>query len=152
MLCVWAALGGFHGIVIVISVHRMVSSFLQEVAVSTAHRASKHQSHLENPLSVKAHRIQSGVSIDSICERTKISRYFLEAIEERAYHRLPGGVFDINYIRQYSESVGCSADLLLADYQSVSKGADSAKNVAQPNMPSKSWWRSFLLLICTGAG
>jgi cytoskeletal protein RodZ len=129
----------------------MVSSFLQEVAVSTGHLASKHHSHLENPLSAKAHRIQSGVSIDSICERTKISRYFLEAIEERAYHRLPGGVFDVNYIRQYSESVGCNADLLLADYQSVSQGADSGKSVSQPHMASKRWWRSLLLLFCAGA-
>jgi cytoskeletal protein RodZ len=129
----------------------MVSSFLQEVAVSTGHLAYKHHSHLENPLSAKAHRIQSGVSIDSICERTKISRYFLEAIEERAYHRLPGGVFDINYIRQYSESVGCNADLLLADYKSVSQVADSGKIVSQPHMPSKGWWRSLLLLFCAGA-
>lgn len=120
--------------------------------MSTGHLASKHHSHLENPLSAKAHRLQSGVSIDSICERTKISRYFLEAIEERAYHRLPGGVFDVNYIRQYSESVGCNADLLLADYQSVSQGADTGNSVSQQHIPSKRWWRSLLLLFCTGAG
>src|ERR1035437_7693598 len=102
--------------------------------------ASKHHAHLESPLSAKAHRIRSGVSIDSICERTKISRYFLEAIEERAYHRLPGGVFDINYIRQYSESVGCSPEVLLADYQSVSQQhSDPGTGVSPAHAPSKSW-------------
>ena len=120
--------------------------------MSTGHLASKHHSHLENPLSAKAHRIQSGVSIDSICARTKISRYFLEAIEERAYHRLPGGVFDINYIRQYSESVGCDAELLLADYQSSSQDPDPVERIPQTHRSTKTWWRILLLLFCTGAG
>jgi len=113
--------------------------------VATAHMASKHHSHPENLLNARAHRLQSGVSIDSICERTKISRYFLEAIEERAYHRLPGGVFDINYIRQYSESVGCSAEILLADYQSFSQCSGSGQSASPAEGASRSWWRSILL-------
>ncbi len=116
--------------------------------MATAHKALKHHSHQENPLNAKALRIQSGVSIDSICERTKISRYFLEAIEERAYHRLPGGVFDINYIRQYSESVGCSADVLLADYQTVSQPLDSGHTSSPAEKLSKSWWRNLLMFFC----
>jgi cytoskeletal protein RodZ len=120
--------------------------------VATAHIASKHHAYPEAPLGAKAHRIRSGVSIDSICERTKISRYFLEAIEERAYHRLPGGVFDINYIRQYSESVGCNADVLLADYESVSHHTDSGKGVSPPQEHPKSWWRNLLLLFWARAG
>ena len=120
--------------------------------MATASIASKHHAHFENPLSAKAHRIRSGVSIDSICERTKISRYFLEAIEERAYHRLPGGVFDINYIRQYSESVGCNADVLLADYQAVSHHSDPGKGGSPAQELPKSWWRNLLLLICARAG
>lgn len=115
--------------------------------MATVHMASKHHSHLDSTLSAKAHRIQSGVSLDAICERTKISRYFLEAIEERAYNRLPGGVFDVNYIRQYSESVGCNADLLLADYQSVLHGPDSGKSISSPRDFSKRWWRSLFLLF-----
>ena len=120
--------------------------------MATASIASKHHAHFENSLSAKALRIRSGVSIDSICERTKISRYFLEAIEERAYHRLPGGVFDINYIRQYSESVGCNADVLLADYQSVSHHSDPGKGGSPAQELPKSWWRNLLLLICARAG
>ena len=117
--------------------------------MATAQIASKHHSCPEIPLSAKAHRLRSGVSIDSICERTKISRYFLEAIEERAYHLLPGGIFDINYIRQYSESVGCSADILLADYQSVSQRSDPGKSHSPKHQSPRSWWRSLLLHICT---
>lgn len=116
--------------------------------MATAQIASKQHSNLSNHLSAKALRIQSGVSIDSICERTKISRYFLEAIEERAYHRLPGGVFDINWIRQYSESVGCNADILLEDYRNVSQPLDPGKGASPSDQLHRSWWRSALLLIC----
>jgi len=116
--------------------------------VATPQIASKRQSYPDIPVSAKAHRLRSGVSIDSICERTKISRYFLEAIEERAYHLLPGGIFDVNYIRQYSESVGCSADLLLADYRSVSqRSGPGREGAAAARRTSRSWWRSLLLHI-----
>ena len=126
----------------------MVSSIFQEVAVATAHMASKYDSHSEPSLSAKVHRIQSGDSLDSICERTKISRYFLEAIEDRAYHRLPGGVFDINYIRQYSESVGCNAETLLADYQSVSKHVDAGAGASPVRVLSWRWIRSLVVPFC----
>lgn len=116
--------------------------------MATAQMASQFDAGSEPPLSAKLQRIRSGVSLDSICERTKISRYFLEAIEERAYQRLPGGVFDVNYIRQYSESVGCDAEILLADYQSVSKGAGSAKSTSPARVPAEGWWRSLLALFC----
>jgi len=116
--------------------------------MATAHMASTYDSHSEQPLSAKVHRIRSGVSLDSICERTKISRYFLEAIEERAYHRLPGGVFDINYIRQYSESVGCNADILLADYESALPPADSVAGASPVRVLSKRWWRNLLIPFC----
>lgn len=116
--------------------------------MASAQIASTFDSRSEQPLGAKVHRIRSGVSLDSICERTKISRYFLEAIEERAYHRLPGGVFDVNYIRQYSESVGCNADILLADYQSVSQAAGSAQGASAMRVPSKGWWRSLRALFC----
>jgi cytoskeletal protein RodZ len=66
---------------------------------------------------VRRHRLRAGVTLDAICHRTKISRYFLEAIEERNYHRLPGGIFDVCYLRQYAEQIGYDAAVLLADYR-----------------------------------
>lgn len=113
--------------------------------MATAHVASQFDSCAEQPLSAKVQRIESGVSLDSICERTKISRYFLEAIEERAYHRLPGGVFDINYIRQYSESVGCNASELLADNQAVLQDAVSRRGSSPVRVLSLKWLRSILV-------
>jgi len=116
--------------------------------VTTAHMASEHQSLSEQPTSAKVHRIRSGVSLDAICERTKISRYFLEAIEERAYRRLPGGIFDISYIRQYAESVGCNAEALIADYHAVLEDADSKAGASPARVLSWRWWKSLVVPFC----
>ena len=92
----------------------------------------------------RTHRIRSGVSLELICERTKISRHFLEAIEERAYQRLPGGIFDINYIRQYAEQIGYSADTLLEDYRSRMGAKDGSPKLQPVPARTKTWWKALL--------
>jgi cytoskeleton protein RodZ len=92
----------------------------------------------------RAHRIRSGVSLELICERTKISRHFLEAIEERAYHRLPGGIFDVSYIRQYAEQIGYSAESLLEDYRLRAGAKEGAPGRHPVAAPTKTWWKTLL--------
>ena len=58
-----------------------------------------------------------GVTLDQIAERTKISLRFLLAIESADYEKLPGGVFAINYLRQYAAAAGCNDVALLRDYR-----------------------------------
>jgi len=84
------------------------------------------------------------VSLDLICERTKISRHFLEAIEERAYQRLPGGIFDISYIRQYAEQIDYSAESLLEDYRSRIGAKESSSNPHPVPARAKTWWKALL--------
>ncbi len=67
-----------------------------------------------------------GVTLDEIAERTKISLRFLVAIESADYEKLPGGVFAVNYLRQYAAVAGCNEVALLLDYRrrmSVEVGA-----------------------------
>ena len=92
----------------------------------------------------RSHRIRSGVSLELICERTKISRHFLEAIEERAYHRLPGGIFDISYIRQYAQQIGYSAESLLEDYRSRVGAKESSPSLHPVPARTKTWWKALL--------
>ncbi|MGD0001990.1 MAG: helix-turn-helix domain-containing protein [Bryobacteraceae bacterium] len=118
--------------------------FLREVFLATAQMAPRHDRTSVRHSDAKIHRIRSGVSLELICERTKISRHFLEAIEERAYQRLPGGIFDISYIRQYAEQIGYSAESLLEDYRSRSGAKESSSNLhAVPARP-KTWWKALL--------
>lgn len=59
-------------------------------------------------------RAESGLTLEEIAERTKISMRFLKSIEDEDFERLPGGVYTINYIRQYAAAIGYDATLLLA--------------------------------------
>jgi len=62
--------------------------------------------------------MRARISLEDIMAETKISRRFLEAIEAGRYEELPGGVFAVNYIRQYAWMTGYDAELILDDYRS----------------------------------
>src|SRR5262249_24454038 len=51
-------------------------------------------------------RVAKGISLEQISEVTKISVAALEAIETGHFERLPGGVYNVNYIRQYAREIG----------------------------------------------
>ena len=47
-----------------------------------------------------------GIGLREICDQTRISVHYLEAIEANDYKRLPGGVFNRSFIRAYAKCVG----------------------------------------------
>ena len=47
-----------------------------------------------------------GIQLRDICEQTRISVHYLEAIEANDYKRLPGGVFNRSFIKAYARCVG----------------------------------------------
>ncbi|MGD0581008.1 MAG: helix-turn-helix domain-containing protein [Bryobacteraceae bacterium] len=112
--------------------------------MATAQMAPRHDRASVRHPDARTHRIHTGVSLELICERTKISRHFLEAIEERAYHRLPGGIFDISYIRQYAEQIGYCAEALLEDYRSRIGSKDGSSNLHPVPARTKTWWETLL--------
>jgi cytoskeletal protein RodZ len=62
-------------------------------------------------------RERLGVSLDAIIQETRISRRFLEAIEDGRYGELPGGVFSTSYIRQYAKMSGNDVEEMLSHYR-----------------------------------
>lgn len=58
-------------------------------------------------------RTRRGVTLREISDATKISVRFLEAIEAEEFDKLPGGVFAINYLKQYAAAIGYPADELV---------------------------------------
>lgn len=80
-------------------------------------------------------RQKAGVSMDGIVEQTKISRRFLEAIESGSYQELPGGVFDVSYLRQYAQATGFSTETLLAHYWQ----AMGQRTGTQPEAVERGW-------------
>jgi cytoskeleton protein RodZ len=61
-------------------------------------------------------RQRKGISLESIAENTKLSVRHLQAIESGEFRKLPGGIYDTNYIRQYARAIGFDEAKLLGFY------------------------------------
>jgi cytoskeletal protein RodZ len=84
-------------------------------------------------------REAKGISLSQIADATKIAPYYLDAIERSRFDRLPGGVFNTSYIRQYARAIEYSERDLLACYQ------------AQSETPEPERKRGGLLRLCPDA-
>ncbi len=68
-------------------------------------------------IDLSALRQHRGISLPEIADTTKISIRYLQAIEEGHFERLPGGIYNTSYIRQYAREIGCEETKLLAYYR-----------------------------------
>ena len=71
-------------------------------------------------------RRNRGVSLQQIAESTKLSVRFLEAIEKGDFRKLPGGIYDTSYIRQYARAIDYDEGVLLAFYRRQTAPAEAA--------------------------
>jgi cytoskeletal protein RodZ len=67
-------------------------------------------------LGVKTWRTEQGISLEAIAASTKLGVRVLEAIEAGDFKRLPGGIYNTNYIKQYARAIGFDEANLLAFY------------------------------------
>jgi cytoskeletal protein RodZ len=63
-------------------------------------------------------RRNRGISLEEIAESTKISMRSLRAIECGEFKKLPGGIYNTSYIRQYAHAIDFDESALLAYYHS----------------------------------
>ncbi len=68
-------------------------------------------------LGVKVWRMKKGISLQTIAASTKLSVRQLEAIEAGDFAKLPGGVYNTSYIRQYARAIDFDEADLIAFYQ-----------------------------------
>jgi len=64
-------------------------------------------------------RHNRGLSLEQISQSTKISKRSLQAIEEGEFKKLPGGIYNTSYIRQYARAIEFDESELLAYNQST---------------------------------
>ncbi len=69
--------------------------------------------------SVASIRKISGVSLEEIARNTKLKVTTLKAIEEANFEVLPGGIYNISYIRQYARAIGADESSLVRLYQAL---------------------------------
>ena len=73
----------------------------------------------ESVLGLSTIRRNRGVTLEQISAATKISLRSLEAIECGDFRKLPGGIYNTSYIRQYAQAIDFDESELLAAYYSV---------------------------------
>ena len=61
-------------------------------------------------------RRNRGISLEQIADSTKISVRCLDAIERGDFRKLPGGIYNTSYIRQYARAIDYDESTLLAFY------------------------------------
>ncbi len=82
-------------------------------------------------------RKNRGITLEQIAKVTKIGVRTLEAIERGEFRKLPGGIYDTSYIRQYARAIDYDEDAILAEYHR----ARCPKNAVQP--PPRGFFASF---------
>ncbi len=68
---------------------------------------------------LRAERLARGITLEQISRATNIGVRFLEAIEREEFHALPGGVFNVNFVRQYATAVELDPRETVAAFQKV---------------------------------
>ena len=79
-----------------------------------------------------------GIPLRDICEQTRISVHYLEAIESNDYKRLPGGVFNRSFIKAYARCVGYDEHEAIEGYtRYLREHGDTSDEVSTTPMHSK---------------
>lgn len=86
-------------------------------------------------LGVRTWRLKKGISLNAIAASTKLSVRQLEAIEAGDFSRLPGGIYNTSYIRQYARAIEFDESDLLAFYQDACNPVSPAPR--QESAPSR---------------
>jgi len=61
-------------------------------------------------------RRNRGVTLQQIADATKISVRSLDAIEQGEFRKLPGGIYNTSYIRQYARAIDYDEAALIEYY------------------------------------
>ncbi len=93
---------------------------------------------ISSALQLEQRRRGTKLSLQVISESTKISTTYLRAIESEEFEKLPGGVYNTNFIRQYAAAIGFPVEDLLALYNARmapehSAGIAATEIVVPPN-------------------
>ena len=89
----------------------------------------------KNILGLSTIRRNRGISLQQIAESTKISVRSLEAIEQGEFRKLPGGIYNTSYIRQYARAIDYDETAILKIY--YREIADTADTGSGTNGSSK---------------
>jgi len=79
-------------------------------------------------------RKNRGISLEQIAASTKIGVRLLEAIEQGDFRKLPGGIYNTSYLRQYARAIDYDEAELLAAYNQCVGPPEAA---VRPDRPKR---------------
>ena len=88
-----------------------------------------------------AWREKRGLSLQQIADATKISLGYLRAIEESRYDCLPGGIYDLNYLRQYARAIQFDEEELVRHYRLKTGQAETTTAASPGGVKERLRWR-----------
>ena len=97
--------------------------------------------HDNSVLGLASIRRNRGLSLEQISQATKISVRALQAIEEGEFKKLPGGIYNTSYIRQYARAIEFDESELLAYYQSKIETNPDTALIAEEKRLNLSYFR-----------
>ena len=71
-------------------------------------------------------RRSKGISLEEIAQHTKLRVTLLKAIEEGNFGALPGGIYNISYLRQFAREIGADESSVIQLYRKTYAGPDGA--------------------------
>jgi cytoskeleton protein RodZ len=74
-------------------------------------------------------RQRKGISLEEIAQDTKLKVATLKAIEDGNFEVLPGGVYNISYLRQYARAIGADESSFVQLYRSTCSVSDPARSL-----------------------
>jgi cytoskeletal protein RodZ len=90
-------------------------------------------------------RRKKGISLKEIAQTTKIGVFYLQAIENGEFSKLPGGIYSTSYIRQYAQAIDYNESELLEHYYRAMGIAPEPETTEQrPSRHSKKSFSEFL--------
>jgi cytoskeleton protein RodZ len=84
---------------------------------------------------LRRERLRRNLDLEQISRELKISRRFLDAIEEERFDRLPASVFAKSFVRQYASMLGLDPEEMAAEVQRAMEPPSLEENPARPDVP-----------------
>ena len=88
-------------------------------------------------------RRNRGVSLEQIAQSTKIGVRALQAIEVGEFKKLPGGIYNTNYIRQYAKAIDFDPGTLLEYYYRKTGLLPPGEDAERPKKNNKGTFGGF---------
>ena len=88
---------------------------------------------------LRREREMRGIALQEISDATKIGKRMLDAIETERFERLPGGVFNRAFVRQYARYLGLDEEHVVADFDVACSVAEAAERSKQGQVLPTAW-------------